>query len=591
MEAIRRSLRGLFAVGLVVAAAAISIALVEDERGHEVAVALDPGSWAGLRSLVEDSGALAALQALDPRGGRVAVCVYPTTVGGLGAAGWATVASGADVLSHFRVEGMANLYAWEHVRRIGIRPDRAYVSTAEADLRDRIEAALRRRFGGDAVRAFRRDIPGNHVLEVDAPAADVRSAPLDLVPAEVGVLEENLIGAVLVVSTPEEAGLLADLDAGGPVRAVEFRAGATAVLHDPRVRGYLAALGLPVVLPPGVPAPAGVRSVPAVRVPPGASAAEVADLVRRTRARLAILRADADAAVVRALEEAGYRLGPPRPHGRARAHLVLPMLLTWPAFVAVALGAAGLPAAPVYVATAVAALALHVAAGPGAAIGALVAATAAAGGAWGLLRWEEAGPGDARLVEIVTVLSLTAATSLGAVGLAALEAPPPVAEERVLVLAIAVYLAAQFAIGVPPTRPARTGLVLAALALWTVWPIAGEAAGRLAGVFDLGRWGLAPRRLAALAGGLALYARVAHVGGGRIGLSCLAVAGQAAILLEAADPALPIIRRAVSIVALGAAGPAAGAAVHAACRWYLDRRADSEEDDVDEKREPDEPHG
>lgn len=593
METFRTALRFLLGAAVVLSATTLVLVLVEEEAGRETAVVFDPGSWGGVRALVEDSSSLRALQVSAPGGrpdARIAVCAYPLTIEGLHRAGRATAIAGAEVLGHFRVEGIANAFLWEHVRTLGLRPDRTYVSSSDLRLHETIDAALRRRFGADAVRPLRRGVPGNYVLEVDRSRDETARTTLTLVPTEAGDLEQGLLSTVLVVSTVEEAGLLPDLSSPGGLGAVEFREGAVVSLFDPRIRRYLSALGVPIVLPDGVSAPPGVRAVPAARIPPGATAADAVDRVRATRARVVFLRGEAaavgDAAL--ALEEAGYRLGSPRPPGRLRGLFVLPMLLLWPAFLAVVAEHVGVRSLPAFVGAVAAVVVAHVLLGPGAAASILAATIAAAGGAWGLLRWEEAGPSAAPpLVDAASVVAMTAAASLGTAGLVALGLPAPVpAVGRVFLLSAAVYTAAQFSVGVPPGRPARTLALLAALAAWASAPALLPLADRFTSAAAAAAgWGITPSRAVAAAGGVALYLRTAHLAErSRLGLSLLAVLGQCALLLEAADPGRSVLGRLLSAALLGVGVPAAAAAAHLAAVWYLSSPEEEEEDEPSRER-------
>ncbi|RMH56646.1 MAG: hypothetical protein D6679_08870 [Candidatus Hydrogenedentota bacterium] len=126
-------------------------------------------------AILEDTGSLSMIEKIPVS----AVLIAASSNKGTGRD--YAVASGAEILRLFRMEGIVNVYMWEQIRDKPIRPEAAYFFTGNPLLFKTFRKDLSESLGSSAVRPysdgnwnFGGDLPGNYILEIDAPVSAVR---------------------------------------------------------------------------------------------------------------------------------------------------------------------------------------------------------------------------------------------------------------------------------------------------------------------------------------------------------------------------------------------------------------------------------
>lgn len=151
---------------------------VRDRR--EVVVLVDVPS---LSPFLEDTAAIRYLIEAGVSG----VVLQPATIGGFLDSSELAIASGAEILRLFRVEGILNIWMWEQFKDKPIRPDATYVFTNQLFLFESLMNSLPARLGKEKVRPYQDkehdfggDVPGNYIIEVLASVDEIRSLAVGL---------------------------------------------------------------------------------------------------------------------------------------------------------------------------------------------------------------------------------------------------------------------------------------------------------------------------------------------------------------------------------------------------------------------------
>ncbi len=164
----------LAAIGLLLMAAWWSRPAVTATPGRHVIVLAETPN---LTELSADSAALRYYAGQGVSG----ILVRASTLGSLSSGGNVALATGAEILRLFRMEGIVNIFMWEQIRERPLRVDATYVFTNDLALHENILAALQRDLGEEAARPYRDgehefggEIPGNYIIEIIAPIEVVR---------------------------------------------------------------------------------------------------------------------------------------------------------------------------------------------------------------------------------------------------------------------------------------------------------------------------------------------------------------------------------------------------------------------------------
>lgn len=115
------------------------------------------------------------------------VVVRPSTLGGILAGPDVSMAAGGEILRHFRMEGIANIWIGEQLRGRPLRGDAIYIFTNQFILFESILTTLRGAFGERAARPyndgehdFGGGVPGNFIIEAFVPQEEIRAAAFGL---------------------------------------------------------------------------------------------------------------------------------------------------------------------------------------------------------------------------------------------------------------------------------------------------------------------------------------------------------------------------------------------------------------------------
>lgn len=136
-----------------------------------------------LAELVNDSTMIDYLMRAGVRG----VVLKPATVGSIMEGRDVAMASGAEILRLFRMEGIVNIWMWEQIKDQPIRPEATYIFTNQLNTFETLLATLQQNLGAmsvrsyrDATRDFGGDVPGNYIIEALAPIDELRSIAIGL---------------------------------------------------------------------------------------------------------------------------------------------------------------------------------------------------------------------------------------------------------------------------------------------------------------------------------------------------------------------------------------------------------------------------
>lgn len=195
--------------GLLLALLAFSLHPRSPEASRrEIAVLVETAS---VSELMSDSAALRYLV----ENGVSGVVVKPSTISGIPGAREMAMASGAEILRLFRMEGIVNIWMWEQIRDKPIRPEATYIFTNQLIVFESVFETLQKQLGEANVRSYRDeshdfggDIPGNYIIEVLSSVDDLRSVAIGIDRSYRDELLSHGLLPVVEISSPDEVEVL-----------------------------------------------------------------------------------------------------------------------------------------------------------------------------------------------------------------------------------------------------------------------------------------------------------------------------------------------------------------------------------------------
>lgn len=288
-------------------------------ENREVTILVEAPS---LTELLDDSTAIDYLV----RAGVKGIILQPSTMEGLLEGKEATMASGAEILRLFRMEGIVNIYMWEQIKDKPLRADATYVFTNQLLLFQTFLTALTEQLGDENVRAYKDahhdfggDLPDNYIIEVLATEDELKSIALGLDKAYQEKLNTTGLTAIMEVKSP------------GAVNAIPAKTKAIFISDSSAAAAAYATLSPKLVfLAPGVPNPGWKNAVIARRILSRDSRPEPGSAIIASPSQILGLISD--------LKKRGYAIGEDlimtsdaAPRGEVPSLVVRPHFLSWPA--------------------------------------------------------------------------------------------------------------------------------------------------------------------------------------------------------------------------------------------------------------------